>query len=410
LRKFESARILGGQFHLSEQGVSLEWFMGEVTKGHFNAPDNVIDVQREGTARDMATNLAEFDADALSQRKRITVLTLNAGQTPTGAKREGLDWELRAAPSPYDGLVDLAETLGLSASRLDHAFFSIHAPNAVEIDLSSAVSGTIARPACFLADGLSPEDFVLHYRVRVQQTIVERGTIAGTDMEWSRAERANRGVAEISVPAGAVLQCFAVVNEFAHHHSWIVDPATFPNPMRVMLETYDPSLSTMSTALFDAVRKGGGDTRTVEAAVGWLLWMNGFSAAHLGATKQLQDGPDLIATTPSGNVVIVECTTGMLKADKLARLVERRANLRKRLDASGNGHARIVGAFVTTLDRSEVEADLEQAERVKIHVITREDLQRGLDRCIVLQNADVAFREAEEAIEAAFERRSGNNL
>ena len=53
----------------------------------------------------------------------------------------------------------------------------------------------------------------------------------------------------------------------------------------------------------------------------WLFWMLGFSVLHLGATKRVQDGPDLVATTPTEHYVVVECTTGQVKGEsKLERL------------------------------------------------------------------------------------------
>jgi hypothetical protein len=45
----------------------------------------------------------------------------------------------------------------------------------------------------------------------------------------------------------------------------------------------------------------GRDGRDLESGIAWLLWMLGFSVAHLGGTDRTQDAADLIATTPKNS-------------------------------------------------------------------------------------------------------------
>jgi hypothetical protein len=46
-------------------------------------------------------------------------------------------------------------------------------------------------------------------------------------------------------------------------------------------------------------------------------------------------------------------------------------------------------------------ADIEQAERLKVLVITREDLQQSSNRTLALPNADQLFEQAEQTVQAA---------
>ena len=113
--------------------------------------------------------------------------------------------------------------------------------------------------------------------------------------------------------------------------------------------------------------------------------MLGFNVVHVGAAPRLSDATDLLATTPSGNMVLVECTTRQLKADsKLSKLVERAQTIRRRLDASGNHHIRLLPVIATALRSEEVRTDLEQAQQLGVVVATREDLQSGLNRTVLL--------------------------
>lgn len=98
-------------------------------------------------------------------------------------------------------------------------------------------------------------------------------------------------------------------------------------------------------------------------------------------------------------MVLVECTTGHLKAEtKLAKLVERAQTIRRRLDASGNRHIRLLPVIVTALGRDEVKADSDQAQQLGVVVAAREDLSDALGQTIMLQNPDLMFSQAEDSL------------
>jgi hypothetical protein len=57
--------------------------------------------------------------------------------------------------------------------------------------------------------------------------------------------------------------------------------------------------------------------------------------------------------------------------------------------------------IVTTKARSDVLPDLEQAERLGILVMTKENIEQALDQTLTLQNADQIYEEAEATIRSA---------
>jgi hypothetical protein len=133
--------------------------------------------------------------------------------------------------------------------------------------------------------------------------------------------------------------------------------------------------------------------------------MLGFSVAHLGATDKTQDAADLIVTTPTGHFAVVECTTGLLKADnKLPLLVERAARVRRGVDASNNKHLRVLPVIVTSRTRDEIKADIEQAERLGILVLSRENLDQAVNNTLVLPNAEQLYEQALQEVESAIEK------
>jgi hypothetical protein len=81
--------------------------------------------------------------------------------------------------------------------------------------------------------------------------------------------------------------------------------------------------------------------------------------------------------------------------------VERAENIRRRLAESGNRHLHVLAIIVTSKTRAEVMADVEQAERLKVLVLTREDLEQYVARTLAPPNADQLFDQGEQAVQAA---------
>jgi hypothetical protein len=68
------------------------------------------------------------------------------------------------------------------------------------------------------------------------------------------------------------------------------------------------------------------------------------------------------------------------------------------LAASGNQHVRVLPVIVTTKTRDEVKAELEQAHKLGVLVITREDFDRAIERTIFLPNPNRLYAEGEETL------------
>ncbi len=151
--------------------------------------------------------------------------------------------------------------------------------------------------------------------------------------------------------------------------------------------------------LISKAQNRGANARDLEIAVAWLLWILGFSTTHIGGTPKTSDAPDLIATTPEGHFVVIECTTGLLKEDhKLPHLVGRTERIRQSLAASGNQHLKVLPIIVTTKTRDEIKAELEPAYKMGILVATREDFPQLINRTILFPDPSRLYADAEEAL------------
>lgn len=395
-KHFESANTVAGYFPLAELGLTHRAMVGKIMASEpIQTPLGELHLPLDSN---LSAHYMPFHPDGIGGGNRISVLLISGAQRHSYTQQPQLDWELKSASAPFDSLGELLGEYSLGGYKGDFAHIEVVARAAVEVDINSVVHGDSAKPALFLSNSLNQADCHLGYRVLLHGQVMERGTISGADMEWTRSEHSMHGAGSLTIPSGAVLQCFATYRGFVHHQRWIADPALSQNPRRAALEEFDVKLVVLRDFLFEE-QKQRKDARDFEIGVAWLMWMLGFSVAHAGATPRTSEATDILATTPGGHMALVECTTGHIKADtKLAKLVERAQTVRRRLDASGNHHIRLLPVIVTALGRDEVKADLDQAQQLGVVVATREDLSDALSRSIMLQNADLIFSEAEESL------------
>jgi hypothetical protein len=401
---FVSPNILAGNYPLKELAQSHLQIVANLLKGQVDLPIAGLRFPAPSQGG-YSSYFAPILEESRAIGKRVSSLTIRGDSVNVDAT--AFDWELKASDPPFDSLGDLLSSLGLTNIRDSQSTLEVVAMAIAEIDMGSKISGELAFPAIWLAKGLDTSRASIGYRIFSGGDVVRRGTLRGTDFKsWDTAGVSLRGEAGLEIPRGGVIQCYARFNGVAHHQFWLSDPATFQNSRRAAYEAFDPGLQ----ILRDYLAKNRGtdrDSSDVESAVGWVLWMLGFSCAQLGATKRTRDAPDIICFTPSGGVLVVECTTGTLKAEhKPSHLIDRAAAIRKNLDASGNRQARILPIIVTTKSREEVQADIEQAERHGVLVQTRESLEDLIGRTLTQHNADALF---EEGIRQARERKESWN-
>ena len=137
------------------------------------------------------------------------------------------------------------------------------------------------------------------------------------------------------------------------------------------------------------------DSDEFEAGIANLMWVLGFSVIHLGSTDKTTKAADVLASTPNGNILVLECTTGSLKSDKVSILEGRAKAIRQSLVASGNSHLRVLAAIVTSRPLEEVRIRRDEVLKEGILVLTREDFKASFDRTLLYPNADRIFTEGE---------------
>lgn len=393
-RRFEWNDVVAQSFMLADVGQKPREFIEGILDGWLMCPDGKLLFPPQSGEHYVAQFLP-LHPDGLEQQNRIAVLRIRGDDEGFPVNHAPLDWELKAADPPYDGLSELCQDFGLGTLIDPVCLFEAIANDVVTMDFSCKVVGVSIELGVFVAPGLDTEKVSIGYRLFDKGQVVSRKAVSGVQLSWAATELGQRGSAVIKVPPAAVLHCYARYNGVTHQHRWFNDPTVAQNPRRATYERFDPDLE----LLRDMCVPKDKYARDLESAVAWILWMLGFSVLHLGMTKRLQDGPDLVATTPAEHYLVVECTTGQIKGEsKLERLVARAAAVRERLEKSNNRHLKVLPIMVTSMTRAEVAASEQAARGHNVVVLAREDIFAALDRTLVLPRPDEIYAEAERSL------------
>ena len=394
-RRFDWNKVTAESFKLSDVGKTPREFVDGILAGRLASPSGEINFPPQHEDN-YAAQFVELHPEGLELQSRTAVLQIRGSDQNSPLNYAPLDWELKAASPPYDSLTELCQDFGLGALIDPACLFEAVVSDVVAMDFACKVVGTSIELAAFAAQGLATNEVSIGYRLYDKGQVIRREAVSGDQLAWSDVEKAQRGSVTIEVPPAAVLHCYARYQGVAHQHRWFNDPTVAQNPRRASYERFDPNLELLREM---CVPKDNKFARDLEIAVAWLLWMLGFSVLHLGETKRLQDGPDIIATTPTEHYVVVECTTGQIKGEsKLERLVARAATVRERLEKSNNRHLKVLPLMVTSMTQAEVAIGTQAARVNGVVVLAREDLFAALDRTLILPRPDEIYAEAERSL------------
>lgn len=393
---FESENVRAGHFKLSEASKTFRDMIRDLANGEISTPQGQLFFPPVSPGH--KASFTPLHPSALQAQSRVNVLKITGDRQPLISGPSVLDWELRSSAVPFDSIQELLQEYGLGGLFSDSITVEVVATAVMGFDGDqSKISGEKAGITIRLANTLDTSKAAVGYR-EINQGKINRGVLTGAQFAWTQSDRMQTGRFDLDVRKASILHCYAIYNGVAQTHWYISDPTTSQNPRRVIIESFDSGLTILGEFLGRAHSRGH-DARDFEVAVAWLFWMLGFSTLHLGSTTRTKDFSDLVIVTPQERIAVVECTTGLLRADsKLPKLVARHAALRQRLDQSNNKHLKLLPVMVSPLPRLELQADLEQAERLGVLVLAREQLEPLLLATLLPSNPDELFLDAENRL------------
>ena len=342
-----------------------------------------------------------FDPSAPANARISTFSAI--GRTLKQIEQPQLDWRLRSNVVPFRDITDLSNEYGFGSLPTQDALVEVRAHLVAAMDGSSTVRDGQARLGVRIPRLAFKKLVSVGLLIQTNAPSMERRRIDGENIEFRPADDNPEilvGWFTEEVPVGAVVHSYASYAGLSMN-SWSVwDPTSVPNPLRRAVEVFDSELSRLQKG-FEPVlmaKRGSGKSDELEHAVAAILWMTGFAAYRLGAGNN-NNAIDLMARSPSGHIVVIECSHGLLPSDKRQKLVKRANEVRDALVGTWfSGHIKVIALMVTSDKRESIKNSADDARKEGIAVLTHDDLEDILGRTIVLPDADELFRQLEASL------------
>jgi len=120
-----------------------------------------------------------------------------------------------------------------------------------------------------------------------------------------------------------------------------------------------------------------------------LLAMLGFSVTQHGRSQKLSDAPDIVAVTPSGRTVVVECTVGFPNhGGQISTALQRTEVIRKALVAKSPGQPEVISIIASAMKGDEIVSEKAEAESRGIAVLSSDDYEEALQSLQFVPDAD----------------------
>jgi len=395
---FETGDLVAGQLELSGGVMVFAQAIEQIASsdGYAIPGGGTLILRPEDTQNITVGPPDLLHAEGLNQGNRLAVLTMCGARRDMLALQPQTDWILKAAELPFDSLSELSVEYGLGTMPNIQTVLEVVAHTATEVWLPSSVKDGKAVLGLWLAPNLDRSQARFGYRVMDKGIVVSRGSVDGNKLDWGEGPDDVVGQLSLEVPLGAVVQCIASYAGHAHHLRWLADPQTYQNARAAVLSNVDQTGKLLRGYLLPDLPPKGKAADDFKSAVAWMLWGLGFAPVSFGMNAKTRDAFDILAVSPRGDFLVVECTLGLLRAEsKLSKLSAREASLRKMLVTSGLQHVRVLPVIVTAMTRDEIKADLSSATETGILVLSRENLEAVFqDERLRFANADQLFEQA----------------
>ena len=313
------------------------------------------------------------------------------------APPEKLDVDIKTNLIPYDGLQDVLGSAGLSSLFTDRGGCSIQitalAPASIMEDSSLRLGDLCLRVSKSIV--LKRDQISIGYVIHRKGKVVDRGRILGRDLEWEeRAEGASKfdvGTYKAHFADALSAKLFLSYGSGIYDEELIEDEAAQINTLAATYTIYDNQTSALIQHLDG---KGKEASRDFESAIHQLLSLSGFASVHLGANPLLKpkDTVDVVATTRSGRLLVVECTLKDLNNEnKIAKLDARYKHILAELKTAKVPIVESLRVIATSYRREQVESEFALAENHEIAVLARDNIQVLLDSLGSDHSSDAVF-------------------
>ena len=366
----EANGLYAGQIQLTGKRESLLGILNKAIQGQIEAHGQLLTLKSE--------HQYSYYSDMNFRDRWFYDLHLqvvgNSATTSSQISFSSIDNALRQCSTPFDGLSDLSGWLGLKDPQLSHESPSINIRVLPPVDLILSECHLEKDKFQILLHAHPTFDFErlgLAVRAVPGKGVSSRKQVAAK-IKWKKARKGRQeGVAKIPLRNADSAIAMLMIGETTVRRQWFLDPVKGDNSRLIAVQHFDKDLRMIRNAIFDST-----DSTRFELGVAALFFLMGFSSAVQIET----DSPDIVVTTPSGRLILVECTTRMADfSSKLGKLVDRKGSLLKALQESKRP-SRIDAILVCALPKDQVASRPEDLKNHQVILLTKDGLVSAFEQ------------------------------
>lgn len=322
------------------------------------------------------------DVRRIDRDLHLDVTTSNSNmEFPIGL----IENRLREAEVPFDGIVDLVTWLGVQdpSSSQTSPRVSVRVAPPIMIDGARCTLENGRLAAFVVAHPNVDETRVgLGIRELPDNDLFGRRQLASS-IRWHKDESgAKTGLLKVEVghPQAALI-ILMLAGEAVKRH-WVIDPLKANNNRLIATRFFDKDFIQIIKSI------EGTDSKRLESAICSILFMLGFSLSPQVETE----APDIIVTTASGRMAIVESTLKTSDVhSKIGKLVHRKKGLEVALQ-SGAG-AEVLALLVCAAQRDQIAISDEQLLTYGVVLVDRAELLHMLTRATFPSNHEQLYND-----------------
>ncbi|WP_036140887.1 hypothetical protein [Luteibacter sp. 9135] len=312
--------------------------------------------------------------DRTNQEWAIRPTVMISGNQPTSLPEatalSAIDQALRMGDIPFDGLDELVRWLAVLDPREHRSKGSLRVVLNAPCNIAFAESGFKDEVFTITIDahpGTRTDMVGVAVVGHPGPTQASRHQV-GSNIEWDLIQegRLRRGKATVKLPLAERALVVLSVGNACVQRQWFPHPAKSQNERLLAMRTFDRDLKQVRFNLLE-----GTQPEKFELAVAALAFLRGFAPS-----VQLEtDSPDIVLTTPGGQMVLIECTLQSKDVhNKVGKLVDRRHALEAALSTSRSARP-ILAVLVTRQHRQQVAMTTDEFRDRKIALVTRDQLE-----------------------------------
>lgn len=378
----EAGEIIGGQIQFNDQTRS------NVFRILSNAADGLVESGNRSLSLLSERQGYNYHSEMLWGDRWFSSLNLTVRSsrsiTPQLSHLESCnsDTLLRQNTPPFDGINDLSAWLGFADS--------ISSSQAPIINIEIAPPVDLVFPNCSLSEnrlrlhlqaqpGFNPDSMTLSIRELPGVGISTRQQVSSR-INWQGGQDGLReGIIELELNNADSVGSTLTIGSTTVRRQWFVDPTKAGNSRYVAVQQFDSDLRQIRSAVIDPT-----DQHKFETGIASLLFLIGFSAA----VQLEKDAPDIVVATPSGRLILIECTIKIADfSSKLGKLVDRQGSLKKTSKVTPYPFP-VEGILICALPRDQIATRQDELKSHNVLLMTREDIISTLEKVRMLIEPD----------------------